>query len=26
MDTASTIERRVSSGDELADELRIKLD
>jgi hypothetical protein len=26
MDTASTIERRVSNGDELADELRIKLD
>jgi hypothetical protein len=26
MDTASTIERRVSSGDELADDLRIKLD
>jgi hypothetical protein len=26
MDTASTIERRVSSGDALADDLRIKLD
>jgi hypothetical protein len=26
MDTASTIERRVSSSDELADDLRIKLD
>jgi hypothetical protein len=26
MDTASTIERRVSGGDELADDLRIKLD
>jgi hypothetical protein len=26
MDTASTIERRVSSDDELADDLRIKLD